>query len=282
MPGKLPLKPLRIVHCQKGGDAIMANHRLELVDSHCHFDFAAFDPDRQAIWDQCRQMGMQHLLIPGVHPQQWTHAATLCEHHPGLVYAAGLHPWWLEKTPIDERQLEICITDELQKPRCQAIGECGLDALLATPVDQQLPVLYTHMALAKKMDVPIILHCVKAHNPMIRALKEHALTKGVIHAYSGSYEQALQYWQMGFYLGIGGTITYARAKKTRDAVSRLPLQALLLESDAPDMPIDGRQGQRNSPTSIATIAHTLASLRSESVEEIAQQTSANSRRLFNL
>lgn len=258
------------------------SHCLELIDSHCHFDFSAFDSDRENVWSQCRQLGMQNMLIPGVSPQQWADAAALCEQMPGLVYAAGLHPWWLSKVAIDAAQLEAQISDELQKPRCRAIGECGLDALLDLPIEQQLPLLKTQMALAKKLQVPIILHCVKAHNPMIRAIKEHNLSRGVIHAYSGSYEQAMQYWKTGFYLGIGGTITYPRAKKTRDAVSRLPLEALVLESDAPDMPLEGHQGHRNSPAALVEVAHTIAELRGEPVAKIAQQSSANARHLFNL
>lgn len=256
---------------------------LELIDSHCHFDFSAFDSDREQVWEQCQQLGTQRLLIPGVSPEQWAHARKLCQDNDGLVYAAGLHPWWLEKVTLDAQALSEAIRAELKQPSCHAIGECGLDALQDMPVEQQLPLLEVQLQLAAELQVPIIIHCVRAHNPMIRALKQHQFAAGgVIHAYSGSYEQAMQYWQMGFYLGVGGTITYERAKKTRDAVSRLPLDALLLESDAPDMPLEGHQGERNTPAAITDVAQMLADLRGEAVTRVAQQTSANARRLFRL
>lgn len=259
------------------------NNCPELIDSHCHFDFSAFDPDRQDIWRQCQKLGLQRLLIPGVSPEQWGQAANLCKNNPDFFYGAGLHPWWLKHVKISGPQLAEAISRELQKPDCKAIGECGLDTLMGLPVEQQLPLLHAQLALAKEEQRPIILHCVKAHNALIRALKKYALSAGgVIHAYSGSYEQATQYWRMGFYLGVGGTITYSRANKTRDAVSRLPLEALLLESDAPDMPLEGHQGQRNSPAALVSIAQTLAELRGQPLIEIAQQTSANARLIFKI
>lgn len=193
---------------------------LELIDSHCHFDFEAFAADRQQVWQQSQALGMQHLLVPGICPEQWPHARALCSQNPGMVYAAGLHPWWLNKVDVHAEHLVELIEAELQQSDCRAIGECGLDALMDMPVEQQMPLLDAQLALAAKLKVPIILHCVRAHNPMLRALKKHQPSAGgVIHAYAGSYEQAMQYWQMGFYRHRGYHHLPARKKKPRRSKS---------------------------------------------------------------
>lgn len=140
-----------------------------------------------------------------------------------------------------------------------------------------------HLQLAIEFNKPVILHSVRAHHYLLPILKKYRPQRGgVIHAFSGSYETAKQYWDAGFYLGIGGTISYERAAKTRAAVQQMPLESLVLETDAPDMPLQGTQGQRNSPEKLLEIAHCLAALRAQSVEQIAQQTSANTWKLFGI
>src|SRR5690606_37745894 len=138
----------------------------------------------------------------------------------------------------------------------------------------QQQILALHLELAQELKKPLIVHCHKAHNELIAQLKHYQLSAGgVIHAFSGSLEMAQIYRDMGFLLGIGGTITYERAKKTRNAVKHIGLDALVLESDAPDMPLHGRQGQRNSPALIPLIAQALAELQEVPVDEIARATS---------
>ncbi|RYZ90248.1 MAG: TatD family deoxyribonuclease, partial [Moraxellaceae bacterium] len=136
---------------------------------------------------------------------------------------------------------------------------------------------------AQDIAMPLIIHCRKAHNELLQQLKHyHFEAGGVIHGFSGSYDMAMQYWSMGFRLGIGGTITYERANKTRQAVKRLPLESLVLETDAPDMPLHGKQGEPNSPVNIIAIAQMLANLRGESLEIIAAQTTLNAQQLFKI
>lgn len=260
-------------------------------DSHCHFDFEAFDPDRDQVWQRCKNADVNQLLVPGVAPDQWPLAAKVAREYEGLCYAVGVHPWWLKDVfdlqQLDSRQFDD-MAEELTKAalqeNCVAIGECGLDLIHdADSQSVQERVLAMHLKVAQEIELPIVIHSVKAHNPLIRLLKEYPLERGgVIHAFSGSLEMGQEYWDLGFYLGIGGTITYERAHKTRSAVERLPLEALLLETDAPDMPLCGNQGERNSPERLPEIAQVLAELRSQSVEEIASQTTANSRKLFGL
>jgi TatD DNase family protein len=254
-------------------------------DSHCHFDFEAFYTDRAEVWQRCRQLGMTHLVVPGVAPDQWPQAAALSRDYAGIYHAAGLHPWWV-RSVLDQQALEAIrdpLLQALQQPGCVAVGECGLDSLIDTPLELQEQVLALHLEVAKAVSLPVIIHDVRAHNPLLRLLKAHPLEKGgVIHAFTGSLEMAKEYWSLGFYLGVGGSITYERAHKTREALRRMPLEALVLETDAPDMPLCGHQGERNTPERIPAIAEALAELHKQPVEVIAEQTSANSRRLFNL
>lgn len=254
---------------------------VTLFDSHCHFDFEAFDADRSQVWEHCQSLRLTQLLVPGVSPSQWPRARDLSGQMPGLCWAAGLHPWWLNE--IDGVDWESLLRDALGQTGCVALGECGLDKLIDTPLDEQEALLERQLELAQTLDLPVILHCVKADNELIRLLKRHSLPRGgVVHGFSGSRQMAETYWGMGFYLGIGGTITYERARKTREAAQSLPLEALLLETDAPDMPLQGHQGERNSPEYLLEVAQTLATLRATSLEEVARQTTENARYLFQV
>lgn len=272
---------------------------MQFFDSHCHFDFAIFDKDRDLIWRECDVLGITHLIIPGVAPEQWSTAAEIAQPYRNMYWGAGLHPWWINeesiksnniKKDIAENDIELFLKSlyqQLQKnirqQKCIAIGECGLDATIETPIALQHQVLDIHLQLAQQISMPLIIHCRKAHNELLVQLKRYDLPAGgVIHGFSGSYELAASYWDMGFRLGIGGTITYERANKTRAAVKKLPLDAILLETDAPDMPLSGKQGERNSPAHIIDIAQTLADLRGEPLGKIAAQTTLNSRTLFKI
>lgn len=255
---------------------------MNLIDSHCHFDFTAFDVDREEVWQSCLNRGVRAMVIPGVSPVDWPKAIALSATMPGIYHAVGLHPWWVNEA-IELGGLADQLRTAAQGERCVAIGECGLDAAIESPLAIQQPVLELHLPVAKALALPIIIHCRRAHNELISLLKHNPLPAGgVIHAFSGSYEMAKQYWDMGFYLGIGGTITYERAHKTRDAVKAMPVESLLLESDAPDMPLAGKQGQRNSPENIPLIAQALAELRGEPVQLIAEQTTRNAQTLFKI
>jgi len=262
---------------------------MNLCDSHCHFDFAVFDNDREVIWRKCNQLGINALMIPGVAPEQWQIAANISAQHSNIYHGVGLHPWWIEKElPVENIANYVSdIREQLQQKislsKCRAIGECGLDASIETPMELQQKILDVHLELAQKTSLPLIIHCHKAHNELCEQLQVHKFSVGgVIHAFSGSYELALRYWKMGFRLGIGGTITYERANKTRKTVQQLPIESILLETDAPDMPIYGKQGERNSPENLLVIAQTLSDLRNETLEYLAEKTTSNARTLFKI
>lgn len=258
-------------------------------DSHCHFDFTVFDQDREQIWHDCNASGIQQLIIPGVEPDQWKAAAAIAEQHKNIFIGVGVHPHWIKKNLIADdvgnylSQLREQLQNNIQQQKCVSIGECGLDTFIETPMDLQQQVLDVHLQLAQEIASPLIIHCRKAHNELFALLKKYQLPAGgVIHAFSGSYELAARYWAMGFRLGIGGTITYERAQKTRDAVKKLPLSAILLETDSPDMPLSGKQGERNSPINIIDVAQALADLRGETLTSIAEQTTRNAQTLFKI
>lgn len=258
-------------------------------DSHCHFDFADFDNDRDNVWRECVQQGIRHLIIPGVSPDQWLHAASITNQYEGIYYAAGLHPWWI-KEQINSSDISDYLISfkkqlvvQLAQSKCVAVGECGLDAAIDVLMDMQQIVFEAHLHIAQATQKPLIIHCRKAHNEMLKLLKSYALSGGgVIHGFSGSAEIAKQYWSLGFRLGIGGTITYERANKTREAVQQIPLEAIILETDAPDMPLQGKQGGRNSPIHLVQIAKELASLRGGDLAHIAKQTTLNAQSLFKI
>ena len=220
-------------------------------------------------------------MAPGRLPKLFS----ITDSHTGIYGAAGLHPWWvarwLEANP--DAELSDQLTPFFAHPHCVAVGECGLDGAIDTALSQQQPLFERQLQLANDCKLPVIIHVRKAHNAVLQLLKRIRPARGgVIHGFSGSVELALDYWRLGFRLGIGGAITYRRARKTRTAAAALPLDALLLETDAPDMPLADRQGKPNSPAYLPEVAHCLAELRGQSLRDIALQTSHNAQQLFGL
>ncbi|MBW8192838.1 TatD family hydrolase [Neiella marina] len=255
-----------------------------LFDSHCHLDFDAFDDDRPAVLARCQQAGIERMLIPAVTASSFRPLLGMCHDMTSaslqLDCALGLHPYWIREHQLSDIAL---LQAELESNHSAqvAIGECGLDAFVAPELmSKQIRLLSEQFELALAFDLPVILHVRKAHNELQQLLKRYAGVRGVIHAFSGSVELAQSYIKLGMKLGIGGTITYARATKTRQAVSALPLHSLLLETDAPDMPLSGRQGQRNSPEHLPHVLESLVLLRKESADEIATQLWQNGIDLF--
>jgi len=253
-----------------------------LFDSHCHFDFSTFDGQRESLWSECVEVGISRLLIPGVGPQQWPKAYAIAQKYEGIVMAAGLHPWYVSDTHSSTILHNV---DEwvalLQRRECVAIGECGLDKLIAVPLEKQQKVFEAHLAMAADCGMPLIIHVRQTHNETIRLLKKYTLANGgVIHGFTGSKELAMEYWRMGFYLGIGGSITYPRANKTRRMVQAMPLESLLLETDAPDMPLSAYQGEANSPLKLVEVAIVLSQLREQTLEHVVEQTTINANKVF--
>jgi TatD DNase family protein len=162
------------------------------------------------------------------------------------------------------------------------VGETGLDLYRDDPqFERQQVMLEAQLRLAKRYDLPVILHSRRTHDTLAMLLKKHALPRtGVVHGFAGSLQQAERFVQSGYKIGVGGTITYPRASKTRDVMARLPLSALLLETDAPDMPLNGFQGQPNRPEQVARVFASLCELRQEPADVIANALIHNTKALF--
>ncbi len=259
-----------------------------MIDSHCHWDFNVFAAGRSAQLEAFAAAGISHLVLPGVAPSQWPVLEQLTQRFSQapcrLLAAFGVHPWWGEQLmqSDDATQWQTCIVDYIQQHGV-AIGECGLDGSLNWAMSDQCRLFEWHLQLACELKRPLLIHAHKAHNPVLRQLNRYKPPKGgVIHGFSGSLELAQQYWRRGFYIGVGGTITYPRAQKTRRAIASMPIESLLLETDAPDMPLQGFQGQPNSPQQLPLVAQALADLQKKPLTLIKQQTTLNARQLFGL
>ncbi|MGL4859411.1 MAG: TatD family hydrolase [Enterobacteriaceae bacterium] len=253
-------------------------------DTHCHLDFPPFSDDPQASWQRAEAASVKAALVPAVTADRFTGLLALVERNPALYAAMGLHPLYIAQH--GEEQLA-----QLQHHLAQrhnsvvAVGEIGLDNYPEEPqLEQQRWLLRQQLALAKQHDLPVVLHCRKAHDLLAQELRQAKLPRtGVVHGFSGSLSQASAYIRLGYRIGVGGVITWPRANKTRKVIAALPLISLLLETDAPDMPLYGMQGQPNRPENIAKVFAELCVLRSqEPPQEIAQTLWDNSVGLFTI
>lgn len=253
---------------------------IRLIDSHVHLDDGAFDPDRSAVIERARAAGVESMIVPGVDKGSWSRIDALRTSHPQIFAAFGLHPVFLRNhAPGDVDALPAW----LEHHHAVAVGEIGLD-FFVTDLDHDLQRQYftAQLQIAKQRNLPVIVHARAALEEVSLTLRRIGNLRGVVHSFSGSEQQAKSLWDNGFMLGIGGPVTYERARRLRRLVANMPIEFLLLESDAPDQPDASHRGQRNEPARIADILRCIAELRGESQEHIATATSDNARRLFSL
>ena len=251
-----------------------------LVDSHCHLDASEFDVDREAVIERARAAGVQMQVVPAVTAASWPKLREVCQQATGLYPAYGLHPMFLDQhRPEHLPQLREWIEQE----RPCAIGECGLDFFVESlDAEAQQEYFLGQLKLAHEFDLPVIVHARRAVDAVIAAIRRIGGLRGVVHSFSGSPEQAAQLHKLGFLLGLGGPLTYERAQRLQRLVRTMPLEQLLLETDAPDQPDAGIRGQRNEPARLAVIARHIAALRGMDIEDVARATTDNARRLFSL
>ena len=226
------------------------------------------------------KQGVERILIPGTTVSGWQRQQAMAADNAQLDVAFGLHPYFFPDDP--DSALEA-LSEQLQITTIKpvAIGEIGIDGAIDTPIKAQQALFEAQLEVASEQSLPVILHHRRSHHLLLESIKRSRFTQGgVLHAFSGSERVAWQYIDAGFKLGIGGTITYSRAQKTRQAVANIPLQHLLLETDAPDMPVSGRQGARNEPQFIGEVVAALADLQGIAPEVVTDQTTANYFALF--
>ncbi|EMS1125759.1 metal-dependent hydrolase [Klebsiella aerogenes] len=254
---------------------------LRFIDTHCHFDFPPFTEDEPASIARAAQAGVGRIIVPSISAERFARVLALAEQHEPLYAALGMHPIVIEQH--DDRGLAQLESYLIQRhPKLVAVGEIGLDLYRDDPqYDRQQALLEAQLRLAKRYDLPVILHSRRTHDKLAMLLKKHNLPRaGVVHGFAGSLQQAERFVQLGYKIGVGGTITYPRASKTRDVMARLPLSSLLLETDAPDMPLNGFQGQPNRPEQAARVFDSLCELRAEPAQEIEAALLANTKNLF--
>jgi TatD DNase family protein len=251
-----------------------------LVDSHCHLDAPEFDRDRGEVIARARAAGVARQVVPAIHAAGWPKLRDLCAGETGLFPAYGLHPMYLDEHQPSHLD---ALRSWIERERPLAIGECGLDFFIdGLDHDVQQDYFIGQLQLAREFTLPVIVHARRAVDAVIAAIRRIGGLRGVVHSWSGSDQQARQLWQLGFLLGLGGPVTYERANRLRRLAATMPLDYLLLETDAPDQPDSGIRGQRNEPARIGVVRDTIASLRGIAPEELAAATSANAERLFGL
>ena len=250
---------------------------MKLVDAHCHLDFDAFEHDRDAVITRAQATGIEHIVIPGVKAEHWQRITRLCD-RAELHACYGLHPYYADQHQADD-------LDKLERQiaghPCVALGECGLDYRDGQPGKILQHKFFTaQLDIARQYNKPVVIHSVRATEDVILAVKNRAGLRGMVHSYSGSLEQAMQLVELGFYISLGGSTTFERAKRLHKVAAGIPLESLLLETDAPDQPDSLHHGERNEPAYLINTLNFIAELRTETPELIAEQTTANARRLF--
>ena len=251
------------------------------IDTHCHFDFPPFVHHEQNSLKLAAEAGVERIIVPAVTAEMFDGIGNLCRQFPMIFGALGLHPLYIAA----HNQESIATLERLLQEKPQkwvAVGEIGLDEYMDEPQsERQQWFLSEQLKLANRYDLPVILHSRRTHDKLAKVLRQANQPRtGVLHGFSGSLEQALAFVRLGYRIGVGGVITYERAQKTRKVVAALPLSSLILETDAPDMPLSGFQGQPNRPERIKQIFEQLCLLRSEPPQQIAEQLYNNSMALF--
>ena len=254
----------------------------QLIDTHCHLDAAEFAVDRDAVFQRARAAGVMTQIVPAVTHATFDHVEAVCRRYPGCLPAWGMHPMYIHV------HLEAHLADlhsRIESWRPVAIGEIGLD-LFAPGLDYatQEHFYVEQLKIARDHDLPVLLHCRRANDQILKQLRRFKLKGGIAHAFSGSRQQADAYLKLGFKLGFGGAFTWTRATNLRALARDLPLEAIVLETDSPDIPPAwlGMENRRNEPAVLARIAACLAEIRGETVAEVIEQTSANARAVLGL
>ncbi|MCX8086471.1 MAG: TatD family hydrolase [Rhodocyclaceae bacterium] len=263
-----------------------------LIDTHCHLDAAEFDADRDALVhaakvgaggnedvppgaDSIRRVGAggTALVVPAVERANFGAVASVCRSYPACFPAYGIHPLYVERARPEDLD---ALRETLRREPAVAVGEIGLDRYAAPRDDErQRFYFFAQLEIARELDLPVILHVRKAIEPILKALRAIRVPGGIAHAYNGSFEQAEAFLRLGFKLGFGGALTYPGSKRIRALAARLPLDAIVLETDAPDIPPVWRAGGRTEPADLEPIAAALAELRGMTLTEVAAATTAN-------
>lgn len=253
---------------------------MKLIDTHCHLDVDDFDIDRSVILEQCHVAGITRIVVPAIHAAGWGKLLKLCNQETALYPALGLHPVYIDShrdTDLTALEEKLAVENPL------AVGEIGLDYFL-TELDpkRQQEIFEAQLQIAREAGLPVILHVRKAHDQVLAALRRIRVAGGIVHAFNGSLQQAQQYLDLDFKLGFGGTLTYERSRKIRQLAHDLPIEAIVLETDAPDMVVSQHRGERNSPEYLPEILAALVEIRQEDASSLEEQTTLNACKVLGI
>jgi TatD DNase family protein len=253
---------------------------MELIDTHCHLDVEEFDADRGEVLGRARAAGVAAILIPAIHAAGWPSLLALCDGAQDLHPALGLHPVYLDQ----HREEDVAALERLvAERRPVAVGEIGLDYFVRD-LDRarQQRLFEAQLDIAAAAGLPVVIHARKSHDQVLAALRRRRLVGGIAHAFSGSLQQAQQYIDLGLRLGFGGMLTFDRSRRIRALARALPVEAIVLETDAPDLTVAAHRGERNSPEYLPDVLAALAEVRAEDPAALAVQTTRNARAVFGL
>lgn len=261
-----------------------ADHRavgqkVILVDTHCHLDAAEFDADRDALVADAKVgaggTAVGAIVVPAVERANFGAVASICRDYEGCAPAYGIHPMYADRARPEDLD---ALREVLQRESAVAVGEIGLDRHVESRDDARQMYWFTEqLRIAARFDLPVLLHVRKAIDPILKCLRDIRVCGGIAHAFNGSREQAQEFIRLGFKLGFGGAMTYAGSKRIRALAAELPLDAIVLETDAPDISPAWKPGGRNTPADLLPIAETLAKLRSLPLADVAAATTRNAR-----
>ena len=257
---------------------------MELVDTHCHLDGKAFDPDRTEVIDRALAAGVRRMITIGVDLPSSRRAIELADQHEAVYAAVGVHP--NDCAGFDAATLQE-LRSLAQQPKVIAIGEIGLDYYWhKVDHDIQARVFRAQLELAAELDRPVIIHSRDAALEVVAILEEFTQQashlRGTLHSYFDDLAVARRVFAMDFYIGVTGPITFKKSDREREIIRQMPLERILLETDAPFLTPVPQRGKRNEPAYVQHVAHVIAKVRGQPVEEIAQQTTRNAEALFSL
>ena len=258
---------------------------MHLIDTHVHLNFDSFAPDLDLVAQRWRAANVSYLVHSCVEPSEFQQIQAIAHRYPELYFAVGLHP-------LDAEQWELGLMNQIQSlaesdSKVVAIGETGLDFYKANNHAQQQEAFLAHLRIAQSLDLPVIIHCRDAAEPMLELLQDfwqsQGSVKGVMHCWGGNPEQTQSFLDLGFYISFSGIVTFKNATIIHESAQVVPEDRLLIETDCPFLsPVPKRGERRNEPANVQYVAHKLAELRGVTVEAIAQQTTRNACQLFQL
>jgi TatD DNase family protein len=245
------------------------------IDSHCHLNHVAFQHDLPQVFERAKQQGVHQFIVAGTAFHAWESQQQLQAEYTSVFNAFGVHPWFCD----EHKERHLKQLDGLLR-KAVAVGECGIDLTPNRPkLETQLWWFQAQLELALKHNLPVIIHSVRAADVVVQELKDQPNTRGVIHGFSGNMQQAINFIKQGYFIGIGTRLVHQDSPKTLALLAELPLESILLETDAPD---GLGQTARNEPSGLVNVANIMAKLRNQDANTILEVCSKNARELFQL